>query len=232
MAAMNEKSVKAILIIDTLGKITDFRFKQWFALKSDHLIVEYPYLEANPRTLNDESKLEVSATSHTGVEYNYHSIGRTFLLENEQVDQVLVVSSDVFLFGSLENIFDKNDCSYFMKGYTPSSSPVILMKSMAFEVFSQFSLSQACSLIEIFASRNIASRIFKLIRAKLFRADKVILVSTIGLNGDLEEFLFDDENELLTFVGDMSLPWSDFNTLGLKSKIQKIFHETIVHSVK
>lgn len=116
------------------------------------------------------------------------------------------MSSDVFLFGSLENIFDKNDCSYFMKGYTPSSSPVILMKSMAFEVFSQFSLSQACSLIEIFASRDIASRIFKLIHAKLFGADKVILVSTIGLNGDLEKFLFDDENELLTFVGDMSLP--------------------------
>ena len=52
MAAMHEKSVKAILIIDTLGKITDFRFQQWFALKSYHLIVEYPYLAANSRTPN------------------------------------------------------------------------------------------------------------------------------------------------------------------------------------
>lgn len=66
---------------------------------------------------------------------------------------------------------------------------------------------------------------------KLFRADKVILVSTIGLNGDLEEFLFDDDNALLKFVGNMSLRWSDFDTLGLKSKMQIIFHETMVNRV-
>jgi len=231
MAAMHENSIKAILIIDTLGKITDFRFKQWSALKSDHLIVEYPHLEANRRTLNDESNLEVSATSHTDVEYNYDIIGRTFLLKNKQVDQVLVLSSDVLLLGSLENIFDKNDCNYYMKGYTPGSSPVVLMKSRASEIFGQFSCRQALSLMELFASRNISSRIFKLIRAKLIRADEAILVSASGLHGELEEFLFDDDNELLKFAGGMSLRWSDFDTLGLKSKIQTIFHETMVNHV-
>lgn len=47
----------------------------------------------------------------------------------------------------------------------------------------------------------------------------------------MQEDFFDEDNVMLKYGGNMPLRWSDFDTLGLKSKMKMISHETVVNYI-
>lgn len=150
-------------------------------------------------------------------------LGTLTLSKYPDVDQVLVVSSDVFVLSALERIFNYNNANYFVAGYDRSTKPIVLINRGGNRKMKNFPINSAFSIGNTLASTSTTVGLIKMISAFFRGATNATLVAVDGTKSDFVDNLFDDDNIYLFFLNSKKLKWSDFFSSNLKTKIQNSF---------
>ena len=145
------------------------------------------------------------------------------------VDQILLVDSTAWLIGNLSELIATTVDNFKLSNCTAEKSPVTLINDFDLTDFVDFPPKVVCSLSNTFGSSSSISATLKRVYSRVRNVDQTTLVSVDNFGRQFDDVLFDRDNERLQLTDGKIIFWSDFYTLGLKTRLQKKFHEVTVY---
>ena len=145
------------------------------------------------------------------------------------VDQILLVDSTAWLIGNLSELIANTVDNFKLANHTAEKSPVTLINDFDLTDFVDFPPKVVCSLSNTFGSSGSISATLKSVYSRVRNVDQTTLVSVDNFGRQFDDVLFDRDNERLQLTDGKIIFWSDFYTLGLKTRLQKKFHEVTVY---
>ena len=145
------------------------------------------------------------------------------------VDQILLVDSTAWLIENLSELIANTVDNFKLSNYTAEKSPVTLINDFDLTDFVDFPPKVVCSLSNTFGSSGSISATLKSVYSRVRNVDQTTLVSVDNIGRQFDDVLFDRDNERLQLTDGKIIFWSDFYTLGLKTRLQKKIHEVTVY---